>query len=39
MQGRYGEVWRGIWQGENLAVKNFFSRDEASWKRETEIYK
>ncbi|XP_067125600.1 activin receptor type-1 isoform X2 [Centruroides vittatus] len=37
-KGRYGEVWRGIWQGENVAVKIFFSRDEASWVRETEIY-
>lgn len=38
-KGRYGEVWRGIWHGENVAVKIFFSRDEASWNRETEIYK
>lgn len=37
-KGRYGEVWRGIWHGENVAVKIFFSRDEASWSRETEIY-
>ena len=37
-KGRYGEVWRGIWHGENIAVKIFFSRDEASWTRETEIY-
>lgn len=37
-KGRYGEVWRGIWFGENVAVKIFFSRDEASWSRETEIY-
>ncbi|XP_018327591.1 activin receptor type-1 isoform X2 [Agrilus planipennis] len=37
-KGRYGEVWRGIWHGENVAVKIFFSRDEASWIRETEIY-
>uniref|UniRef100_T1JMB2 receptor protein serine/threonine kinase n=1 Tax=Strigamia maritima TaxID=126957 RepID=T1JMB2_STRMM len=37
-KGRYGEVWRGVWQGENVAVKIFFSRDESSWKRETEIY-
>lgn len=37
-RGRYGEVWRGIWHGENIAVKIFFSRDEESWKRETEIY-
>merc|ERR1719187_2557741 len=37
-KGRYGEVWRGIWNGESIAVKIFFSRDEASWIRETEIY-
>ncbi|XP_076062987.1 activin receptor type-1-like isoform X2 [Oratosquilla oratoria] len=37
-KGRYGEVWRGVWHGENVAVKIFFSRDEASWARETEIY-
>lgn len=38
-KGRYGEVWRGVWHGENVAVKIFFSRDEASWTRETEIYR
>ncbi|KAJ8944930.1 hypothetical protein NQ318_013078 [Aromia moschata] len=37
-KGRYGEVWRGIWHGDSVAVKIFFSRDEASWTRETEIY-
>ncbi|XP_065051791.1 activin receptor type-1-like isoform X2 [Rhopilema esculentum] len=37
-KGRYGEVWRGHWQGENVAVKIFNSRDEESWTRETEIY-
>jgi len=37
-KGRYGEVWRGIWHGESIAVKIFFSRDEASWTRETEVY-
>eukprot|EP00064_Thunnus_orientalis_P016077 superscaffoldBa00003108_g16140 len=37
-KGRYGEVWRGQWQGENVAVKIFSSRDEKSWFRETEIY-
>ncbi|XP_069773454.1 activin receptor type-1-like [Narcine bancroftii] len=37
-KGRYGEVWRGMWQGENVAVKIFSSRDEQSWFRETEIY-
>ena len=38
-KGRYGEVWRGLWHGESVAVKIFFSRDEASWTRETEIYR
>lgn len=37
-KGRYGEVWRGIYHGENVAVKIFSSRDEASWARESEIY-
>ncbi|XP_004926032.1 activin receptor type-1 isoform X2 [Bombyx mandarina] len=37
-KGRYGEVWRGSWYGDSVAVKIFFSRDEASWKRETEVY-
>ncbi|XP_022226804.2 activin receptor type-1 isoform X1 [Drosophila obscura] len=37
-RGKYGEVWRGHWHGESIAVKIFFSRDEESWKRETEIY-
>ncbi|XP_043470581.1 activin receptor type-1-like [Leptopilina heterotoma] len=33
-----GEVWRGIWHGENVAVKIYFSRDELAWTRETEVY-
>ncbi|KAI0222788.1 Activin receptor type-1 [Lamellibrachia satsuma] len=37
-KGRYGEVWRGTYQGENVAVKIFISRDERSWARESEIY-
>lgn len=37
-KGRYGEVWRGKWQSEDVAVKIFNSRDEESWKRETEVY-
>ncbi|XP_065584478.1 activin receptor type-1-like [Artemia franciscana] len=37
-KGRYGEVWRGRWNGESVAVKIFFSKDEASWNRETEVY-
>lgn len=37
-KGRYGEVWKGLYHGESIAVKTFSSRDEASWDRETEIY-
>ncbi|XP_013382711.1 TGF-beta receptor type-1 [Lingula anatina] len=37
-KGRFGEVWRGRWGGENVAVKIFSSRDERSWFREAEIY-
>ncbi|XP_063910908.1 TGF-beta receptor type-1 isoform X3 [Zophobas morio] len=37
-QGRFGEVWRGRWRGENVAVKIFSSREERSWFREAEIY-
>ncbi|XP_015601169.1 activin receptor type-1 [Cephus cinctus] len=33
-----GEVWRGVWHGENVAVKIYFSRDEVAWARETEVY-
>ena len=35
--GRYGQVYLGYYQGEPVAVKKFFSRDEKSWCRETEI--
>lgn len=37
-QGRYGEVWKGIFHSDEVAVKIFYSRDEASWQREVEIY-
>ena len=37
-KGRYGEVWKGRWNGDSVAVKIFFSRDEDSWRRETKIY-
>ena len=37
-KGRFGEVWRGRWRGESVAVKIFSSRDEKSWFREVEIY-
>nr|XP_043874323.1 activin receptor type-1C isoform X1 [Solea senegalensis] len=37
-KGRFGEVWRGKWRGEDVAVKIFSTRDERSWFREAEIY-
>ncbi|KAG5852557.1 activin receptor type-1C-like [Anguilla rostrata] len=37
-KGRFGEVWRGKWRGEDVAVKIFSSRDERSWFREVEMY-
>ncbi|XP_074662656.1 TGF-beta receptor type-1-like [Tubulanus polymorphus] len=37
-KGRFGQVWRGRWRGENVAVKIFASRDDGSWFREAEIY-
>ncbi|XP_022241418.1 TGF-beta receptor type-1-like isoform X1 [Limulus polyphemus] len=37
-KGQYGEVWRGRWRSEPVAVKIFSSRDEKSWFREVEIY-
>lgn len=37
-KGRYGEVWLARWRGEKVAVKIFFTLEEASWFRETEIY-
>ena len=32
------QVMHGIWNGDSVAVKIFLSRDESSWKRETDIY-
>jgi bone morphogenetic protein receptor type-1B len=37
-KGRYGEVWLAKWRDEKVAVKVFFTSEEASWFRETEIY-
>ena len=38
-KGRFGEVWKGQWQGEWVAVKIFHSWEEQSWSREAELYK
>ncbi|EDV23571.1 uncharacterized protein TRIADDRAFT_27560 [Trichoplax adhaerens] len=37
-RGRFGEVWMAKWRGGFVAVKIFYSIEEASWRRETEIY-
>jgi len=37
-KGRHGEVFKGEWRGEFVAVKKFSTRDERSWFREAEIY-
>lgn len=37
-RGRYGEVWLAKWRDESVAVKQFFTTEESSWMRETEIY-
>jgi serine/threonine protein kinase len=37
-KGRYGKVHKGTWNGDNYAVKIFLTKDEDSWKRETDIY-
>ncbi|XP_072900623.1 TGF-beta receptor type-1-like [Hemitrygon akajei] len=37
-KGRFGVVWHGKWNEEDVAVKIFFTSDEKSWFRETEIY-
>ena len=38
-KGSYGEVWKAKYRGtEEVAVKVFFTKDEASYYRETEIY-
>lgn len=37
-KGRYGEVWKVKWRDEEIAAKVFFTTEEASWKRESQIY-
>lgn len=38
-KGKFGEVHKGTWRSDDVAVKIFSSRDEVSWRRETEIYR
>jgi TGF-beta receptor type-1 len=37
-KGRFGEVWRGIYKGDQVAVKIFHTREELSWFHEVEVY-
>ena len=37
-RGRFGEVWKGRWRGEEVAVKIFSPKEESSWYREAEFY-
>ncbi len=38
-EGRFGNVRKGLWRDEFVAVKIFNGRDEASWRRESKIYR
>ncbi|XP_035210452.1 bone morphogenetic protein receptor type-1B-like [Stegodyphus dumicola] len=38
-KGHFGEVWKARLRDECVAVKVFFTSEEASWSRETDIYK
>ena len=37
-KGRYGEVWKGSYKGDEVAVKIFHTKEESSWFHEVEIY-
>lgn len=37
-QGRYGKVYKGVYSHQQVAVKIFLTRDESSWKAETDLY-
>ena len=37
-KGRFGEVWRGVYKGDDVAVKIFHTREETSWNHEVDIY-
>ena len=36
--GRYGAVFLAIHNAEHVAVKKFYSKEEASWSREVTLY-
>ena len=37
-KGRYGEVYKGHWKTDEIAIKVFYTHQEESWTREYEIY-
>ena len=37
-KGRFGEVWRGMYKGDQVAVKIFHTKEELSWFHEVEVY-
>lgn len=37
-KGRYGEVWKALWRGDPVAIKQFDPRDEQSWTQEVKMY-
>lgn len=37
-KGRFGEVWKGSYRGDDIAVKIFHTKEEASWFHEVDIY-
>ena len=37
-KGRYGEVWKALWRGDPVAIKQFDPRDEQSWIQEVKMY-
>lgn len=37
-KGRFGEVWRGSYKGDSVAIKIFHSKEETSWAHEVDIY-
>lgn len=37
-KGRFGEVWKGEYKGDDVAVKIFHTKEELSWFHEVEVY-